>query len=93
MKTWLRFFVTLALCAALLVFVVDIRVVAQTLARCDLGWALVALAALTVDRVLMSYKWGLLLAIRGYITRTGASADDVLQRDDVGPGAAEHRRR
>jgi glycosyltransferase 2 family protein len=66
MKTWLRFIVTLALCAALLVFVVDIRVVAQTLARCDLGWALVALAALTVDRVLMSYKWGLLLAIRGY---------------------------
>jgi glycosyltransferase 2 family protein len=66
MKTWLRFIVMLALCVALLVYVVDIRVVAQTLARCNVGWALIALAALTIDRVLMSYKWGLLLAIRGY---------------------------
>jgi uncharacterized protein (TIRG00374 family) len=66
MKTWLRFIVMLALCVALLVFVVDIRVVAGTLTRCDPSWALIAVAALTVDRVLMSYKWGLLLAIRGY---------------------------
>jgi uncharacterized protein (TIRG00374 family) len=66
MKTWLRLIVTLLLCIALLVYVVDVRVVAQTLAHCDPMWALVAFAALTIDRVLMSYKWGLLLSIRGY---------------------------
>ncbi|MGH8174656.1 MAG: lysylphosphatidylglycerol synthase transmembrane domain-containing protein [Steroidobacter sp.] len=66
MKTWLRIAITLLLSALLLIYVVDIRVVLQTLARCDPLWAIVALAALTIDRVLMSYKWGLLLAIRGY---------------------------
>ncbi|MGH6612315.1 MAG: lysylphosphatidylglycerol synthase domain-containing protein, partial [Burkholderiaceae bacterium] len=66
MKTWLRVGVTLLLCALLLIYVVDVRVVLQTLAQCDPLWTLVALAALTLDRVLMSYKWGLLLAIRGY---------------------------
>jgi uncharacterized protein (TIRG00374 family) len=66
MKTWLRLLITVALCAALFVFVVDLRVVGETLLRCDPTWALVTLAALTIDRVLMSYKWGLLLAIRGH---------------------------
>jgi glycosyltransferase 2 family protein len=66
MKTWLRLIVTVLLCTALLVYVVDVRVVAQTLMRCDPLWGLVAVGALTLDRVLMSYKWGLLLAIRGY---------------------------
>ena len=66
MKTWLRVAITLLLCAALLTFVVDVRVVGETLARCNPAWALVTLAALTFDRVLMSYKWGLLLAIRGH---------------------------
>lgn len=65
-KTWLRISITLLLCAVLLIYVVDVRVVLQTLARCDPWWAIVALAALTLDRVLMSFKWGLLLAIRGY---------------------------
>jgi glycosyltransferase 2 family protein len=66
MKTWLRLSITLVLCAALLIFVVDVRAVVAALARCSPWWALIALAAITVDRVLMSYKWGLLLAIRGY---------------------------
>jgi uncharacterized protein (TIRG00374 family) len=66
MKTWLRFSITLILSTALLIFVVDARTVGAVLARCDPWWALIALAALTIDRVLMSYKWGLLLAIRGY---------------------------
>lgn len=66
MKTWLRAFITLLLCAALLTFVVDVRVVGETLMRCDPLWALVTIGALTADRVLMSYKWGLLLAIRGH---------------------------
>jgi glycosyltransferase 2 family protein len=66
MKPWLRLLITLALCAALLVFVVDVHVVVDTLTRCDPLWALAALAVLSADRALMSYKWGLLLTIRGY---------------------------
>jgi uncharacterized protein (TIRG00374 family) len=66
MKVWLRIVVTLLLCALLLIYVADVRVVIQTLARCDPFWAAVALLAFLLDRVIMSYKWGLLLAIRGY---------------------------
>lgn len=66
MKTWLRIIVTLLLCALLLIFVVDVELVFRTLGNCDPLWALAALAAFLLDRVLMSYKWGLLLAIRGY---------------------------
>lgn len=66
MKTWVRLAITLALCALLLVYVVDVRDVLATLARCDPLWALVAIAALTLDRVLMCVKWGMLLRIRGY---------------------------
>ncbi|MBM0107995.1 flippase-like domain-containing protein [Steroidobacter sp. S1-65] len=66
MKTSLRIIVTLVLCALLLIYVVDVDLVIKTLGNCDPLWALVALAAFLLDRVLMSYKWGLLLAIRGY---------------------------
>jgi uncharacterized protein (TIRG00374 family) len=66
MKTWLRIIVTLLLCALLLIYVADFHLVFQTLARCDPFWACVALLAFLLDRVIMSYKWGLLLAIRGY---------------------------
>lgn len=66
MKVWLRTAITLLLCALLLIFVADIRLVLETLARCDPFWATIALLAFLLDRVLMSYKWGLLLAIRGY---------------------------
>jgi glycosyltransferase 2 family protein len=66
MKRGLRITVTLLLCALLLVYVADIQSVLATLSNCDPLWALVALGALLLDRILMSYKWGLLLAIRGY---------------------------
>jgi uncharacterized protein (TIRG00374 family) len=66
MKTWLRIIVTLLLCALLLIYVVDVDVVLATLGNCDPMWAGVALLAFLIDRVLMSYKWGLLLSIRGY---------------------------
>ena len=66
MKTWLRIIVTLLLCALLLIYVADIHLVVQTMARCDPFWVGVALLAFLLDRVIMSYKWGLLLAIRGY---------------------------
>jgi uncharacterized protein (TIRG00374 family) len=66
MKLWLRLCITFLLCALLLIYVVDVRVVLQVLARCSAWWAIVALAVFTLDRVLMSFKWGLLLEIRGY---------------------------
>lgn len=66
MKNSLRVAITLLLCALLLIYVVDPRVVLQTLLRCDPWWAVIAIGALTLDRVLMSFKWGLLLAIRGH---------------------------
>jgi uncharacterized protein (TIRG00374 family) len=66
MKHWLRISITVLACALLLIYVVDVRAVLRTLMRCDPLWALVALGVFTLDRVLMSYKWGLLLTIRGY---------------------------
>lgn len=66
MKNWLRISITILACALLLIYVVDVGGVWRTLSRCDPIWALVALGVFTLDRVLMSYKWGLLLAIRGY---------------------------
>jgi uncharacterized protein (TIRG00374 family) len=66
MYRWLRFAITILLCALLLIFVVDARVVLDTLARIELPWALAAIGAFTLDRLLMSYKWGLLLEVRGY---------------------------
>jgi glycosyltransferase 2 family protein len=66
MKNWLRISITVLACALLLIYVVDVRTVLQTLSRCDPIWALVALGVFTLDRILMSYKWGLLLTIRGY---------------------------
>lgn len=66
MKNWLRISITVLACALLLIYVVDARAVMQTLGRCDPLWALVALGVFTLDRVLMSFKWGLLLRIRGY---------------------------
>jgi uncharacterized protein (TIRG00374 family) len=66
MKYWLRISITVLACALLLIYVVDVRAVLRTLMRCDPLWALAALGVFTLDRVLMSYKWGLLLAIRGY---------------------------
>src|SRR5918993_3812864 len=66
MKNWIRISITVLACALLLIYVVDVGGVWRTLSRCDPIWALVALGVFTLDRVLMSYKWGLLLTIRGY---------------------------
>lgn len=56
----------MVLCALLLIYVVDTREVLRTLSACDPHWAAIAIGAFALDRVLMSYKWGLLLQIRGY---------------------------
>lgn len=62
----MRIAFTLLLCALLLIYVVDPRAVLQTLLRCDPLWATIVIVVLTLDRILMSFKWGLLLAIRGH---------------------------
>lgn len=67
MKTSIHIAITLLLCALLLIYVVDPRAVLQTLLRCDPLWGAIAIVALTLDRALMSFKWGLLLAIRGHV--------------------------
>jgi glycosyltransferase 2 family protein len=66
MYNWLRLAITILLCALLLIYAVDVHVVLDTLARFEPLWAVAACAAFTLDRVLMSYKWGLLLELRGY---------------------------
>jgi uncharacterized protein (TIRG00374 family) len=69
LKTSLRIAVTLLLSGLLLVYVVDVSAMLDTLSHCDPWWTLAALLAFTLDRVVMSYKWGLLLEIRGYAVR------------------------
>ena len=64
MKTSLRVAITILL-VALLLYMADVRMVLKALAGFDPLWGVIALFALTLDRVLMSYKWGLLLAMRG----------------------------
>ena len=50
----------------LLAFVVDAEVTWHTLQTIDLRWAFLAGIFMTADRLLMTYKWLLLLGIRGY---------------------------
>ena len=66
MYRWLRLAITILLCALLLIYAVDVHLVLETLARFQPLWAIAALAAFTLDRLLMSFKWGLLLEVRGY---------------------------
>lgn len=65
MKLALRIAFSVAVLALLLVYAVDAREVGQMLAAFHPGYLLLALAVVTVDRVLMTYKWLLLLAARG----------------------------
>lgn len=62
----LQIAISALLLTVLLVFVVDMRETWSTLRLLDVRWALLALLFLTADRILMTYKWLLLLALRGY---------------------------
>ena len=64
-KTGLRLGISLGLLAILLFFYVDLDQAASALAKCRWQFLLLLLAALTLDRFLMSYKWRLLLVSRG----------------------------
>ena len=64
-KTLIRLAVSLGLLAGLLLFMVDIPSAWKAVRHCD--WSYMAWLALwiTLDRVLMSYKWRLLVVCRG----------------------------
>jgi uncharacterized protein (TIRG00374 family) len=58
--------VSLAAVALLLLYVVDLRDVADVLERFPVGYAALAIVVVTIDRALMSYKWSLLVRAQGY---------------------------
>ena len=66
-KTLIRLAVSLGLLAGLLLFMVDLPAAWRAVKHCD--WSYMAWLALwiTLDRVLMSYKWRLLVVCRGLI--------------------------
>lgn len=66
MKFWLRIALSSALVVLLFTYVVDAREVAHILQRFDAGYLLLAIVVVTIDRVLMTFKWTLLLRAQGY---------------------------
>ena len=65
MKRFLKLAATLALVAVVLWIVGDPRAIAKLFAQMDGRYVLVAAAVATIDRVLMTFKWGLLLRAKG----------------------------
>ena len=66
MRFWLRIALSIALVVLLFTYVVDAREVGQILERFDTRYLLLAIAVVTVDRILMTFKWTLLLRAQGY---------------------------
>ena len=66
MKLWLRITLSIALVVALFTFVVDGREVLSILHRFDTRYLVLGLIVITLNRVLMTYKWTLLLRAQGY---------------------------
>jgi glycosyltransferase 2 family protein len=66
MKFWLRTALSVALVVLLFTYVVDAHEVVQILERFDTTYLLLAIAVVTLDRVLMTFKWTLLLRAQGY---------------------------
>ncbi len=63
--TWLRFLVSAGLMALLLGWMVDLPAAWRAIQNCHWGWIVLLAGWITLDRVLMAYKWRLLLACRG----------------------------
>lgn len=63
--TWIRLVVSGGLFFLLLAYLVDLRAAGRALVQCDVLYLAGLALWLTLDRVLMSYKWHLLLACRG----------------------------
>jgi glycosyltransferase 2 family protein len=66
MKFWLRTALSIALVVLLFTYVVDAREVVQILQRFDARYLLLAVLVVTLDRILMTFKWTLLLRAQGY---------------------------
>ncbi|HKU15186.1 MAG TPA: lysylphosphatidylglycerol synthase transmembrane domain-containing protein [Steroidobacteraceae bacterium] len=66
MKFWLRIALSIVLVVLLFTYVVDAREVVHILQRFDPAYLLLAIAVVTLDRVLMTFKWTLLLRAQGY---------------------------
>ena len=66
MKFWLRIALSIVLVVLLFTYVVDAREVGRILQRFDAGYLLLAIAVVTIDRILMTFKWTLLLLAQGY---------------------------
>jgi uncharacterized protein (TIRG00374 family) len=66
MKFWVRTTLSILLVVLLFTYVVDAREVVQILQRFDASYLLLAIVVVTLDRVLMTYKWTLLLRAQGY---------------------------
>ncbi|MBU1157389.1 MAG: flippase-like domain-containing protein, partial [Proteobacteria bacterium] len=65
-KTWLRMGISLGLLLVLLFFFVDLGQAWRAVASARWEFLVLLLAAFTLDRWLMSYKWRLLLVSQGY---------------------------
>jgi glycosyltransferase 2 family protein len=66
LKLALRIAISILLVALLLVYVVDLRQVWRILTSFQPAYLLLAVAVVTLDRALMTYKWTLLLGAQGY---------------------------
>jgi uncharacterized protein (TIRG00374 family) len=66
LKLALRIAISILLVVLLLVYVVDLRQVGRILKGFQPAYLLLAIAAVTLDRALMTYKWTLLLGVQGY---------------------------
>ena len=66
MKLWLRIALSIALVVVLFTYVVDGREVLSILHRFETKYLVLAIIVVTLDRVLMTFKWTLLLRAQGY---------------------------
>jgi uncharacterized protein (TIRG00374 family) len=66
MKLWLRIALSIALVVVLFTYVVDGREVLGILHRFETKYLVLAIVVVTLDRVLMTFKWTLLLRAQGY---------------------------
>lgn len=66
MKFWLRAALSIVLVVLLFTYVVDAREVVHILQRFQGTYLLLAIVVVTLDRVLMTFKWTLLLRAQGY---------------------------
>jgi glycosyltransferase 2 family protein len=66
MRFWLRTALSIVLVVLLFTFVVDAREVIQILERFSAVYLVLAIVVVTLDRVLMTFKWTLLLRAQGY---------------------------